>query len=190
MFTTATLLRQWVAASSSDRFRGLRGATRHPRCARSPGLLGHRFQAGGGAEGNAVREREYDPAGSDAAAEVPQPASRRQGDSRRVIHAEDISCPVDVRQASQRRIHLRRSRRAIAPKMIAPKMTAPKMTAPEAVPGEVRPPVVSRRSTRNATASWKPPDTSARAAASKPREERSAQPPRCRTARESYFHPQ
>ena len=49
---------------------------------------------------------------------------------------------------------------------------------------------VSRRSTQNATASWKPPDSSARVTASKPREERSGQPPRCRTAKESYFDPQ
>jgi hypothetical protein len=36
---------------------------------------------------------------------------------------------------------------------------------------------VSRRSTQNATASWNPADSSAKAAASKPREERNGQPP-------------
>ena len=43
---------------------------------------------------------------------------------------------------------------------------------------------------QNATASWKPRDSSARVTASKLREGRSGQPLGCRTARESYFDAQ
>jgi Integrase core domain len=44
---------------------------------------------------------------------------------------------------------------------------------------------VSRRSTRNATASWKPPDSNARVTAGKPREEQATK--RFGWLKESYF---
>ena len=55
-------------------------------------------------------------------------------------------------------------------------------------------PGVSRRSTPNATASWKPPDSNARVAASKPREEQATRPDEqnrgfnanCRSARARF----